>query len=251
MHTPPPSGPTAPDPFADAVRNALATEHRHLAQTSGLATKYPADIAPFAVITANSPEALIDLRALLAPGEHTWLMHHTPPAVPGLAHDSSIACLQMLYPRELPLPEVKQETKQEATLLPLHSAHAAQMLALTDIAFPGFFRPRTHVMGHYFGIRDAHGQLIAMCGERLICSDPTQPDQPVYREISALCTHPDHRGHGYAAQLLRKLISVQRALDAASVLHVASTNTAAIALYHRLGFLTLREVTLHRLTRTD
>ena len=121
------------------------------------------------------------------------------------------------------------------------------MVALTDVAFPGFFRPRTHVMGHYSGIRHpATGQLIAMCGERLICSNP----QTTYREISALCTRPDHRGHGYAAQLLRKLISVQRALDAASVLHVASTNNSASALYHRLGFITLREVILHRITRT-
>ena len=109
-------------------------------------------------------------------------------------------------------------------------------------------------MGHYFGIRDASGQLVAMCGERMICSTPNASPldpTPVYREISGLCTHPDHRGHGYAALLLRKLIELQRVLGAASVLHVADTNSSAIALYRRLGFITLREITGHRVARTD
>lgn len=240
------------DPLSDAPRNALATEHRHLAQTHGLATKYPADIAPFAVVAENTPAALKDLHTLLAPGEYTWLYHDVPPAIPGIIHDNSIPVLQMLYPRELPLPDAPGT----ATILPLNSGHAAEMVALTDVAFPGFFRPRTHVMGHYFGIRDANGQLIAMCGERLICSWPqTTPNaapfdaNPIWREISGLCTHPNHRGHGYAAQLLRKLIEVQRTLDATSCLHVASANANAIALYHRLGFVDLREVHIHRVLR--
>ncbi|WP_182275959.1 GNAT family N-acetyltransferase [Granulicella sp. 5B5] len=238
------------DPFADAPRSALLTEHRHLSQSLGLASKYPADIAPFAAVATNTPEALANLHDLLAPGEHTWLFHDAPPTIPGLTHDNTITCLQMLYPGDLPLPEAPSD----ATILPLNSSHAAEMVSLTNIAFPGFFRLRTHVMGHYFGIRDTAGQLIAMCGERLICSTPNpapNAPNPIWREISGLCTHPAHRGHGYAAQLLRKLIHIQRTLDATSVLHVASNNANAIALYHRLGFIDLREVILHRVVRTD
>jgi ribosomal protein S18 acetylase RimI-like enzyme len=246
--------PAPHDPFADAARSALATEHRHLAQSSSehpypLASKYPSDIAPFASVSQNTPAAFTALHTLLTPGEHTWLMHDVPPAVPGLLHDHTVPCLQMLYPSDHPLPQLPSAT----TLLPLNSSHAAEMVTLTDIAFPGFFRPRTHVMGHYFGIRDAAGQLVAMCGERLIGSLPNPKPltpNPVWREISGLCTHPHHRGHGYAALLLLKLVELQRTLDAVSCLHVASANASAIALYHRLGFVTLREVHLHRVLRT-
>ena len=226
------------DPLSDAPRNALATEHRHLAQTHGLATKYPADIAPFAVVAENTPAALKDLHTLLAPGEYTWLYHDVPPAIPGIIHDNSIPILQMLYPHELPLPDAPGT----ATILPLNSGHAAEMVALTDVAFPGFFRPRTHVMGHYFGIRDANGQLIAMCGERLICSWPqTTPNDapfdanPIWREISGLCTLPEFRGRGYAAALLTHLLHHHRRAGLRSYLHVASDNPTAIALYQRLG----------------
>jgi predicted GNAT family acetyltransferase len=119
------------------------------------------------------------------------------------------------------------------------------MVALTDVAFPGFFRRRTCVMGSYFGIWNPArpGQLIAMAGERLVLHP--------HREISGICTHPDHRGHGYAAALTTHVLHHQRSLQARSVLHVVSTNHSAINLYHRLGFEPLREVQLYRLKRAD
>ena len=40
------------------------------------------------------------------------------------------------------------------------------MLALTDLVFPGFFRPRTLEMGSYLGIYDGP-RLAAMAGERM------------------------------------------------------------------------------------
>jgi predicted GNAT family acetyltransferase len=71
------------------------------------------------------------------------------------------------------------------------------MLALTKLTNPGPFGSRTHEMGDYFGIRIA-GTLAAMVGERL--------KLPGYTEISAVCTHPDHLGHGYASVLIAKLV---------------------------------------------
>ena len=145
----------------------------------------------------------------------------------------------MLFPAETPLPAASSDDAIE----PLTAAHAAHMVALTDVAFPGLFRIRTCSMGRYFGIRDGSGQLIAMGGERFVL-------HPI-REISALCTHPDHRGRGYAALLLRHLLALHRGEGSVSCLHVVTTNSNAIQLYHRLGFQTLREVDVHRLTRSD
>lgn len=238
---PQPAAHAAPpaDPFADAIWHALHTTHQHLAQRHHLALKYPADIAPFACLAENTPAALRDLHTLLAPNETTYLLGEPPSPTDALLHRGFIPCLQMAFPENSPLPAIN------ATLpiAPLTCADAPAMVALTDAAFPGFFRRRTCVMGSYFGIWNPAdpNQLIAMAGERLVLH-PT-------REISGICTHPDHRSQGHAAALTAHVLHHQRSLQARSVLHVVSTNQAAISLYHRLGFETLREVHLHRLKR--
>ncbi len=50
--------------------------------------------------------------------------------------------------------------------VPLTEAHRSDMLALTALVFPGFFRVRTVEMGRYIGIY--HGRVLAaMAGERM------------------------------------------------------------------------------------
>ena len=230
----------APDPFANAIWNALHTTHQHLALTNNLARKYPADIAPFACLAENSPAALTDLHALMLPDETTYLLGDDPPSPTNtLLYRGDTPCLQMAFPQDAALPTINSTLPISL----LTCADAPAMVALTDAAFPGFFRLRTCVMGSYFGMWNPADptQLIAMAGERLILH-PT-------REISGICTHPDHRGQGYAAALTAHVLHHQRTLHARSVLHVVSTNQSAINLYHRLGFQTLREVHLHRLKR--
>lgn len=229
------------DPFANAIWNALHSTHQHLALTHNLALKYPADIAPFACLAENTPAALNDLHTLMLPGETTYILGDAPPNAEALLYRGATPCLQMAFPEQSPLPAIESALP----VSPLTCADAPAMVALTDVAFPGFFRSRTCLMGSYFGIwNPTHpGQLIAMAGERLIL-DPT-------REVSGICTHPDHRGQGNAAALTTHVLHHQRHLHARSVLHVVSTNHAAISLYHHLGFQTLREVHLHRLKRPD
>jgi GNAT superfamily N-acetyltransferase len=79
----------------------------------------------------------------------------------------------------------------------LTQADVPEMLALTKLTNPGPFGSRTHEMGDYFGIRIGE-TLAAMAGERL--------KLPGYTEISAVCTHADHHGHGYASVLIATLI---------------------------------------------
>jgi predicted GNAT family acetyltransferase len=95
------------------------------------------------------------------------------------------------------------------------------MVDLTTLAFPGFFRARTCEMGNYYGIREG-GQLIAMAGERMAL--------PGSREISGVCTHPAHRGKGYAAELVVHLMREHADAGLQSFLHVSSANTPAINL---------------------
>jgi len=227
------------DPFANAIWNALHTSHQHLALSQGLALKYPPDIAPFACLAKNTQTALRDLQTLMDLGETTYVMGDPPPESEVLLYRGATPCLQMAFPPDRQIPA----NRSTRPISYLSCADAPAMVALTDVAFPGFFRARTCVMGDYFGIWNPErpGQLIAMAGERLIL-DP-------HREISGICTHPDHRGQGYAAALTSHVLNHQRGLHARSVLHVVSTNQGAISLYHRLGFETLREIHLHRLKR--
>lgn len=108
------------------------------------------------------------------------------------------------------------------------------MLALAQLTKPGPFGLRTRELGTYIGIRQ-NGQLVAMAGERLRV--------PGFTEISAVCTHPDHLGRGYAATLMTELMHRIRSRGEVPFLHVREDNTRAIPIYERLGF--RKRVLLH------
>lgn len=90
-------------------------------------------------------------------------------------------------------------------------------------------------MGRYLGIR-RDGQLVAMAGERLRL--------PGYTEISAVCTHSDHRGRGYASSLVSVLMRTIIGRSEVPFLHAAAENIGAARLYEQLGFKTRRIVHL-------
>jgi GNAT superfamily N-acetyltransferase len=224
------------DLFLNFALTALRTAHAHLAITAGEATRYPAAVAPFAAIASPTTGALRDLRSLLTADEYVWAtaLGEANPTVAELKIDTTIDVLQMVFPSSVELPP------PYPSIVPLTCANAAEMVSLTDVAFPGFFRPRTCEMGSYFGIRSAEtNELIAMGGERIVF--------PGYSEMSGLCTHPDHRGKGYAAHLIWHLARLHRAQGIVSWLHVTATNSTAVNLYLKLGFQTVRSIKLHKL----
>jgi predicted GNAT family acetyltransferase len=140
------------------------------------------------------------------------------------------------------LPEEVTPPGPTSEIVPLTDANAPEMVALTALAFPGFFRSRTCEMGSYYGVRSG-GELIAMGGERLTLDG--------YPEISGVCTHPVHRGKGHAASLIWHLARNHRRDGVVSWLHVSAENHHAIELYLRMGFTVARKVKLHRLSRND
>lgn len=220
--------------FANPVWHALQTKHRHFAVSAGDACRYPANVAPFAAVAVPTASALQSLHSLLAPGEYVWLIGESYPSVPGLACEANLDCLQMVLPEEITPPDPIPE------IVPLTDTNAPEMVALTDIAFPGFFRSRTSEMGSYYGIRSG-GELIAMGGERLTLDG--------YPEISGVCTHPAHRGKGHASNLIWQVVRKHRREGAVSWLHVSAENHHTIELYLRMGFTVVRKVKLHRISR--
>jgi predicted GNAT family acetyltransferase len=114
------------------------------------------------------------------------------------------------------------------------------MMELIAVAFPGFFRSGTINMGKYLGIRQ-QGALVAMAGERLSISG--------YREISGVCTHPDHTGRGYARRLISILIHDILTRGLTPFLHFVSGNERASLLYKKLGFTVHSEIAMARVRR--
>jgi ribosomal protein S18 acetylase RimI-like enzyme len=217
--------------FKNPWWHALQTRHRHFAISAGDACRYPGEVVPFAAVkTSDDPIALQHLRTLLAPGESVWM------AGKGPASEKDLECLQLVLPEDFAPPEPHWEP------MPLTAADAPDMVALTTLAFPGYFRIRTIEMGNYFGFR-VNGRLIAMGGERLALEG--------YTEISAVCTHPDHRGKGYAQSIMWHLVRKHRRAGQVSWLHVGAANHRAIQLYRSMGFQIVRSVTLHQVSKME
>jgi len=224
--------------FANPVWSALHSKrHSHFALSSGEACRYPADVAPFAAVASPTEATLLQLHTLLAPGEFVWIIGESYPHPPQLVFEQTLEVLQMVLPAE-----VQPPSSPTPEIIPLTNENAPEMVALTDIAFPGFFRSRTCEMGSYFGVR-SQGQLIAMAGERLTLDG--------YPEMSGVCTHPDHRSKGYAEKLIWHLARHHRRQGLTSWLHVSANNDRAIQLYLRMGFIKARKVILHRICRND
>jgi predicted GNAT family acetyltransferase len=132
-------------------------------------------------------------------------------------------------------------------LLPLGTTDVPEMLELTAATEPGPFLTQTIQMGSYFGIRASDGRLVAMAGERL--------QSIALGEISAVCTHPEFRGRGYARDLTTFLAAQILAAGKTPFLHVKSENGAKVV-YEKVGFrlrtaICLTVISLHRRRSSD
>src|SRR5580704_7966825 len=209
----------------NVIWNALNTSQAQLGVASGSARKFHKDVNLLAGLSEPTNEAYDSLANLVDVGERVGLFLDAEPKPPdNWKIVASIPLLQMLY--ENAASAAPSETAGHM-FSALGEADVPEMLALTKLTKPGPFVKRTREMGDYFGIR-VNGELIAMAGERL--------HLPGHTEISAVCTHPDHLGHGYATALITWLMERISNRGEQAFLHVRAENARAVALYERLGF---------------
>jgi len=121
-------------------------------------------------------------------------------------------------------------------IIPLQLKDVPQMLDLTALTHPGPFLKKTIEFGNYEGIFN-NGELISMAGQRM---HPAQ-----YIEISAVCTHPDYHGKGYAGQLIQSQVRSIKANSGMPFLHVKDDNMEAIRLYKKLGFEVRKQMNIY------
>ena len=199
---------------------ALTTQHESLALSHGSARRYPKTVSPFAALLKPTPHAFEDLRSLVSPGERVALFTSAPLDVPRTFHVEVSRWIEQMTCKVLPAAQLVQA-------IALTAADVPEMLALTALTEPGPFLSRTIELGRYFGIRSDDGRLAAMAGERLQMSG--------FTEISAVCTHPDFRGRGYAKALVAMLTAKIMAEGKMPFLHVNPDNGAK-AVYEQIGF---------------
>ncbi|MGN6148400.1 MAG: GNAT family N-acetyltransferase [Rhizomicrobium sp.] len=208
-------------PLENPIWSSLATGHRAMARVNGLAARYPSDISPLSAIREPSPQAFADLRALTQPGEIVGLATGFEVAVPD---DWEIVVSRFIDQM------VCDDFHPGGDIAPLllSDKDVPEMVALTKLTQPGPFEHGTIGMGKYLGVRGADGRLMAMAGQRMSLTD--------FREISAVCTHPDHQGKGYAGKLMTILAREIIADGKIPILHVKTENASAKHLYAKLGF---------------
>ncbi len=212
------------DNLANPMWASLTSSHAGFARTHGLLKRFAPDVAPFCAVEHEGAE--LGAGGPFAAGEIVYFLGTVPTLPRGWTVTGESSVLQMVHagpPPDTPEPDA-----------PALTAHdSAAMLDLTGLVYPEFFRARTAELGKYIGVRGL-GRLRAMAGQRLACTG--------YREISAVCTHPDDRRQGHAARLIAQLS--RDILDDGDIpfLHVSASNKQAWELYENLGFAASREL---------
>jgi len=203
------------------IWSALTTRQAGIAEQAGTAVRLKPDYGVFAAAADASAECRAALTGLRCCPEGLWFLEVdevAPP--PGLIVHHTAPCVQMVADHvDAPEPAFAVE--------PLGDADAPQMFALARLTEPGPFFEHTHRMGNFIGVK-RDSQLVAMAGE------PLRPEG--YTEVSGVCTHPEHRGRGYAGGLMRIVASRIIARGERPFLHSYASNKGAIALYETLGF---------------
>jgi ribosomal protein S18 acetylase RimI-like enzyme len=231
---------TIPMAAADELDNpfwsSLCSRHAAMARRAGEVARYPPDVAPFLGIARADVDAADAIASLVEAGETLLLIGVAPdlPAEWVLQADRPLA--QMICTAPVSVPDGPE-------VIELSAEHEADVLALVALVYPHYFRSCTMQLGRYFGIyRD--GRLAAMIGERL--------GMDAYQEISAVCTHPDFTGRGYARRLLALLSNDNLERGRTPFLHVSHANPRAMLLYRQNGYRLRRDIgfwSLHRAHR--
>lgn len=227
-------------PLDNPFWSALHGIHAGIALGRRDVLRYPADVAPFLGVAHAEVEVSGSLETLVPDGDEVLLLGIAPARLPqGWRLEPFDDLAQMVCEQELPVVDGPE-------IVELGERQRADVLALTALVYPHYFRPHTMRLGRYFGmyVADESGdvRLAAMIGERL--------GAPRHREMSAICTHPDFLGRGYARRLTAMLTNDTLRRGNVPFLHVSQANTRAVSLYQAMGYRLRRTIPFWSLRRS-
>jgi len=221
-------------PLDNPIWASLTSRHQSLARSVDSVVRYPPEFAPFAAVASADADVTAAMASLVESDETVYLLGLVPSLPESWRLEQLALLAQMICPSPIAMvdgPEIIQ----------LSETHRVDVLALTALVYPHYFRPRTMELGRYFGIYQ-EGRLAAMIGERMGMDD--------HQEISAVCTHPDYNGRGYARELLAWLSNDNLERGCMPFLHVSQDNQRAMRLYAQNGYHLRCEIPFWSLHRT-
>ncbi|MFZ0279913.1 MAG: GNAT family N-acetyltransferase [Candidatus Sulfotelmatobacter sp.] len=219
-------------PLDNIIWKALTTRQAEFAESFEQARRFVPEVSPLAAFHEPTPRGYKSLAGLVGAGQTIGLFLEAPyQPQHGWSFVAGAPMPEMVYEGD---GSPAAHPSSDPEIVELGDADSPEMMALTALTKPGPFGKRTHELGTYLGIR-LDGKLVAMTGERLKI--------PGYTEVSAVCTHPEHTGHGYARILMAEVMRRTCSRGETPVLHVRGDNVRAIELYERLGF--RQRVVLH------
>jgi predicted GNAT family acetyltransferase len=220
------------DPLDNPVWHALRGPHATYAHGNDQALRYAPEIAVFAGVPDPFGTGVHAIADIAAAGETMVVINAGAVAAPPHWHPVFTGRFdQMVCERVAP----RAAPNDASQLVALTTDDVDEMLALVKLTDPGPFFRGTPVLGGYLGIREG-GQLVAMAGHRMRVPGAT--------EISAVCTHPDVRGRGYAEVLVHRLATDITARGDRAFLHVSVDNPLARRVYERVGFTVRAAITI-------
>lgn len=220
-------------PLDNVIWQALTTRQTVFAESCGDARRFIPEVTALGASRENNIEGYESLAGLLGQNQTLAVFLNEPyEAQSGWDFVVGAPLFQMVCENVNLSSATASKTDPEIN--ELGDADSPEMIELTALTKPGPFGKRTHELGNYLGMRQ-NGKLVAMSGERMKI--------PGFTEVSAVCTHPAHTGHGYARILMSAVMQRIRDRGETPILHVREDNVRAIELYERLGFKT--RVRLH------
>ena len=222
-------------PLDNPIWASLASRHQSLSRSAGAVVRYPPTFAAFAAVASADADVTAAMASLVESDETVYLLG----LVPSLPQSWCLEQLALLAQMTCPSPIAMVDGPE---IIELSETHRVDVLALTTLVYPHYFRPRTMELGRYFGIYQ-QGRLAGMIGERM--------GMDGYQEISAVCTHPDYNGRGYARHLLAWLSNDNLERGCMPFLHVSQDNLRAMRLYAQNGYHLRCEIPFWSLRRAN
>ncbi|SNR62300.1 GNAT family N-acetyltransferase [Flavobacterium sp. ov086] len=214
------------------VWNSLSETHAEFAIDYNGTKFYNPDYCPFGgFVKPNSVlEAQNQYKSLT---DSFFIVGEKPLIADSLEIVKELVCLQMIAHNPI-------EFQTDIEIVTLTEKHNQELLHLVNLVQPGYFKTKTPLLGNYYGIFKEN-QLIAVTGERMKMNN--------FTEVSAIITHPDHTGKGYAKQLIKHAVNIILSQNKTPYLHVVESNISAIKLYEKLGFVTRRKISFWNISK--